>query len=177
MSIGSPALASYSLVLTALNARLVYQKTKNSRSKHKGDVANALMYLQQVPIELTKDEHLLNMVPLSDHWIRTIGDRLSRRSISSISTATFVGWVSITYLFTLVDSFASLEIGHGPPSEGQVTVTLWLWLLCLVVGWTWVPAFTSRELKKAVGRANRRALEEAHEEPHECNPTKEEPPA
>lgn len=175
MSIGSPALACYSLVLTALNARLVYRKANDSRSKHKSDVANALIYLQQVPIELTKDEKLLSMIPVSDRWIRVIGDRLSRRSISSISTATFVGWVFITYLFTLVDSFFSLYIAVGSSPGGQANVTAWLWLLCLVVGWTWVPAFTSRDLKRAVGRANRRALEEADDEPQDYNHTKEEP--
>jgi len=38
---------------------------------------------------------------------------------------------------------------------------LWLWLLCLVIGWLWVPIFSSSELKTALNYANHHAVKKA----------------
>jgi len=75
----------------------------------------------------------------------------------SVATGSSVAWVLIAFIFTLVDSFVSLEFSADDGSEGHAVGTLWLWLLCLVIGWLWVPTFTRGELKSAIGHANKKA--------------------
>ena len=162
MSVGSPALAAYSLVLTSLNARSVYRRAKKCNHESRSDVAKALITLQQIPLELTKDGRLLAFLPVNHHWRQEIADRLNRRNAWSVAAGTSVAWVVVAFLFTLVDSFVSLDgTTTEEPSEGQAVGTLWLWLLCLVIGWLWVPTFTSGELKRAIGHANRQAVKKA----------------
>ena len=162
MSVGSPALAAYSLALTSLNARSVYRRAKKCNHEGRTDVAKALITLQQIPLELTKDGRLLALLPVNHHWRQEIADRLNRRNAWSVAAGISVAWVVIAFLFTLVDSFVSLDDTiAGEPSDGQAVGTLWLWLLCLVIGWLWVPTFTSGELKRAIGHANRQAVKKA----------------
>ena len=161
LSVGSPALAAYSLILTSLNARSVYERAKRCKHENRVDVAKALISLQQTPLELTTDERLLAYIPINHHWRHEIADRLNRRNAWSIATGTSVAWVVIAFLLTLVDSFVSLETTGDEPSEGQAVGTLWLWLLCLVIGWLWVPTFTSGELNRAIRHANRQAVKKA----------------
>lgn len=126
------------------------------------NVANALLSLQQTSLELTKDTRLLAYIPINHHWRQEIADRLDRRNAWSVAAATSVAWVVVAYLFTLIDSFVSLATDLGDePSEGQAVGTLWLWLLCLVVGWLWVPTFTSGELRRAIDHSNRQAVKKA----------------
>ena len=158
LSVGSPALAAYSLVLTSLNARSVYRRAKRCKHNSKADVANVLISLQQTPLELTTDERLLDFIPINHHWRNEIADRLNRRNAWSVAAGTSVAWVVIAFLFTLVDSFVSLDNTGDEPSEGLAVGVLWLWLLCLVIGRLWVPTFTSDELKRAIGHANKQAV-------------------
>jgi hypothetical protein len=161
--VGSPALAAYSLVLTALNARLVYRRAQHIKHESKNAVARALISIQQTPLELTRDEHLLALIPINDQWRREIVDRLNRRNSWSVATGSSVAWVVIAFIFTLIDSFVSLHDsgGGGGGSDGLAAGTLWLWLLCLVIGWLWVPTFTCGELKSAIDHANRKAAKKA----------------
>ena len=161
MSLGSPALAAYSLVLTSLNARLVYYRAKSIKHKSKGDVARALISLQQTPLELTKDDRLLAFIAVNDRWRQEIAERLGRRNAWSLATGSSVAWVVIAFVFTLVDSFVSLDNTVDNVSEGHAVGTLWLWLLCLVIGWLWVPIFSSSELKTAINYANHHAVKKA----------------
>ena len=161
MSLGSPALAAYSLVITSLNARLVYCRAKSIKHESKGDVARALISLQQTPLELTKDERLLAFIPINDRWRQEIADRLNRRNAWSLAAGSSVAWVLVAFVFTLADSFVSLDTTADNISEGHAVGTLWLWLLCLVIGWLWVPIFDSSELKTAVNYANHQAVKKA----------------
>jgi len=161
ISVGSPALAAYSLMLTALNARLVYRRAQRIEHGSKGAVARALVSLQQVPLGLTRDERLLAFMSTGDQWRQEILDRLNRRHAWSITTSSFVGWVAVIFIFNLVDSFVSLDGSTDDASEGHAASTLWLWLLCLVIGWSWVPTFTCGELRSAIGLANQKAAGKA----------------
>ena len=157
MSVGSPALAAYSLVLSALNGRSIYRRARRINHETKTAVAKALISLQQTPLELTKDQHLLASIQINDKWRREIAERLDRKNSWSIATGFSVAWVVIAFVFTLVDSFVSLDNSVNSLSEGHAVGTLWLWLLCLVIGWLWVPTFSYGELKSAIGRANKAA--------------------
>ena len=162
MSLGSPALAAYSLVLTSLNARSVYRRVKLLRTnENKLAVARVLTSLQQFPLEFTQNDRLLDFIRINNNWRKEITSHLSRRNAWSIAAGASVVWVILAFLFTLIDSFLSLDVTCQKPSEGQAVGTLWLWLLCLVVGWLWVPTFTSDELGKAIYRANLQTVKKA----------------
>ena len=159
---GSPALAAYSLVLTSLNARLIYRRAQRIKHDSRNAVARALISLQQTPLKLTKDERLLAFIPINDQWRNEIVDRLNRRNAWSVATGSSVAWVVIAFTFTLVDSFVSLSgSADNGVSDGLAVGTIWLWLLCLVIGWLWVPTFTCGELKSAIGHANKKAAKKA----------------
>ena len=151
---GSPALAAYSLALTSLNVRLVYRMAHRARHENKHSVAKALISLQQAPVRLTRDERLLAFVANPKSWGLEITDRLAW----TVTTGSSIAWVIISYVFTLVDSF--VDSTNSVP-QGHAVGTLWLWLLCLVTGWLWVPAFTSAELEAAIGHANQRTAKTA----------------
>ena len=161
ISVGSPALAAYSLVLTSSNARLIYRRATRIKCECKHAVARALISLQQTSLELTQDERLLTFLLLDDQWRREVVDRLRGRNAWSIATAASVAWVVIAFLFTLIDSFISLDDYGYTASEGHAVGTIWLWLLCLVIGWLWVPSFSCRELNSALHNVNRKAAKKA----------------
>ena len=81
MSVGSPALAAYSLALTVLNARSVYRRVKRIKYRNKAAVARALISLQRVPLELTKDELFPASISISNQWEQEIVDRLLLRHL------------------------------------------------------------------------------------------------
>ena len=164
MSVGSPALAAYSLILTALNARSAHRRVNRIKCKNKTDVARALISLQQMSLELTKDPVFLASIPTDNRWEQEIISRLNRRNAWSLAAASSAAWVITAFLFTLTDSFLALKIPSnsfdGLPaskSSGHGIGTLWLWLLCLVIGWTRVPTFTCGELMSALRHANQKA--------------------
>ena len=161
MSVGSPALAAYSLILTSLNVRSVYRRAEQIEHESKYDVARTLVSLQQTPLELTRDERLLVLIPSNDQWRQGVVDRLNSRNAKSVATKAFVGSVVMAFTLTLVDSFVSLNDSTDAADEGLAVGTVWLWLLCLVIGWLWVPTFTCGELNSAVGRANQKAAKRA----------------
>ena len=164
MSVGSPALAAYSLMVTSFNARIVYDKANRIEHRDKADVARMLVALQQIALELTTDPRLLESILVDSKWRREILERLNKRNAWSLATGFSVAWVVIAFAFTLVDSFVSLnnlETSNG--SEGLTVGTLWLWLLCLVIGWFWVPTFPSDEVDAALHRANVKAVKTAAE--------------
>ena len=123
-------------------------------------VARALISLQQTPLELTRDERLLAFIPVNDQWRREIINRHNRSNAVSIETGTCILWAVITFFFALVDSFVSLNSVNSA-SESISVGTLWVWLLCLVIGWLWVPTFTVGELRSTLRLANLKAAEKA----------------
>jgi len=128
MSVGSPALVAYSLVLTALNARLVYRRAQQADHESKNDVTRALISLQQTPLELTKDDRLLAFIPINDQWKQEIVERLNRRYSWTVATGTAIAWVVVAFVFTLINSFISLDNSADGVPAGHAVGTLWLWL-------------------------------------------------
>ena len=158
MSVGSPALATYSLMVTSLNVRMVYNKANLLKHKEKADVARVLVALQQIPLELTTDSRLLASIPVDDKWRHEILERLSRRNAWSPTTAVSVAWAIIAFVFTIIDAFLSLEDPDSGVLEGLPVSTLWLWLPCLVIGWSWFPNSSPKEIDAALHYSNRKAV-------------------
>ena len=156
-------------MITAFNARRIRRKAKqitHENSRGVKDVARVLIAIQQKPLELTKDERLLRSIPTDNKWIEEILERLDRENAWTLATGSSVAWVVIAFLFTLIDSFISLNdslVSLDDPGsggyEGLAIGTLWLWLLCLVIGWLWVPIFSSSQIDGAIGHANSKAAE------------------
>ena len=145
-------------MLTSINAQQVYRRAKQIDHRSKVAVTRALISLQQVPLELTKDERLLALLPINDQWSQEIASRLDWvRNAWPIATGLSIAWVLVSFLFALVDSFGSFD----STADGHAICTLWSWLLCLVIGWSWVPAFTSDELRPAIIHTNHRVARKA----------------
>ena len=125
-------------------------------------MGRALIPLQQIPLKLTNDECLLTFIPINDQWSREIIDRLDRRRGAwSIATGASIVWAALVFLLILVNSFASFDGSSDGESKGLALDTLWLWLLCLAIGWLWVPTFTGGELRSAIHHGNQSVVEKA----------------
>ena len=156
MSVGSPALAAYSLVITARNTRMVKKRAISSKHEARQDVVKVLIALQQQPHKLTEDPLLLPSIPDDDSWRKEILRRLDKKNGWSLATASIVIWVVIAFCFTFVGSFISLSGFDSGGSDGLAVGTLWFWLLCLVVGWLRVPIYSSSEIKAAIRDSNKK---------------------
>ena len=157
MSVGSPALAAYSLVLTSLNAQTVYDKVKTSKHKHKESLAKVLVSIQQTLLAVTDDLHLLNYILISYQWRKDIETRIKKNSWP-VETALFVAWVTAPFVFTVVSAFVALNDPSDNSYDGYSTGILWLWLLCLVIGWLWAPTTPGKELRSALSFAKQQAV-------------------
>ena len=126
-------------------------------------MAGALISLQQIPLELTQDKYLLDLIATGKgKWDQEIAGRLGPRNHWTLATGSGIAWVVLAFLFTLIDSFVSIIVDGDGVTEGHAVGTLWLWLLCLVTGWLWVPTFTRGEVKVVTGRANLKAVKRAN---------------
>lgn len=155
LTVGSPALAVYSLALTVVNYRWAYRKFTTIKYPNRMKAAQILTSLQQIPLRVTSEDGLLaSLIVLSenDEWWDEMVDRLDYNYTWSISTATSIAWVAIAFIFTVVDSFTML--GQNINSNGQGVGSLWLWLLPLVVGWLLFPVSGRSKLVSALYRAN-----------------------
>ena len=124
-------------------------------------VARALALLQQTPLELAQHERLLDFTLTSDQWRREIIDRLDSRNVWSVATGLFVGCVTVAFAFTVANSFLFLDVLGDNSYQGHGLSILWLWLLCLVIGWFWIPAFTCSKLESAIHHVNQKAAQKA----------------
>ena len=152
-------------MVTSFNVRTVYNKANRIKHKEKRNVAKALVALQQTALELTTDQRLLESIPVDDKWRHEILERLGKRNAWSLTTGFSVAWVLIAFIFTLIDSFISLNDPDSSGSEGLAVGTLWLWLLCLVIGWLWVPIFSYEEVNAALRHANGKAADNVAKKP------------
>lgn len=170
LTVGSPTLASFSLVLTALNTRWANDRFSAIQYPNSRNAVKALIYLQQVPLRLTTIDGLLPslvVLPENDDWWESLVDRLEQTHTWSIAAATSIIWVVIAFVFTIVDSF--MNLGNNINSNGQAVGSLWLWLIPIVVGWLWIPVCSYDKLKTAIDKANQLAYIAAPDSPPKVN--------
>ena len=158
MSVGSPALAAYSLVITARNVRMVNKRASSAKHEARLDVAKMLIALQQQPHELTKNDLILHSIPEDKKWREQMLERLGKKNAWSLATTSTITWVVIAFCFTFVGSFVSLKGFNGGGSDGLAVGTLWFWVLCLVVGWLRVPVYSSDEIGGSISGLNKRTV-------------------
>ena len=159
LTVGSPALATFSLALTAINTRWANDRFSAIKYPNHKNAVKALIYLQQLPLRLTTRDGLLAsliILPENDDWWEYVVDRLEQTHTWTIAAATSIAWVIIAFAFTVVDSF--MNIGNNINSNGQGVGSLWLWLIPIVVGWLWIPVCSYEKLKAAIDKANELAF-------------------
>ncbi|KAG6906054.1 hypothetical protein DXG01_016115 [Tephrocybe rancida] len=160
LTVGSPTLAAYSLVLTVLNGRWIARRFSSYTFPNTHLAVRILSSLQQSPLHINTDYSLLSsliVLPLNDDWWRDLKEGLEYTHTWSISAVTSIAWVIIAYLFTVIDSFIG-DITVSINANGQGVGSLWIWLLPIVVGWLQIsPKCDTTRLFKAVNGANKLA--------------------
>jgi hypothetical protein len=160
LTLGSPALAAYSLTLTVLNGRWITQLFSKYRYPNANNAVRILRNLQQSPLRVDTDDVLLAsliMLPQNDAWWEELVIWLEYPHTWTISVATSIAWVAIAYIFTIIHYLTqdarALTKPHG---DGVGSIgPLWLWLLPVVIGWLQLsPKCDSFRLHQAVDRAN-----------------------
>ncbi|KAF8996033.1 hypothetical protein BDQ17DRAFT_1250209 [Cyathus striatus] len=164
LTVGSPTLAAYSLSLTVLNGRWIARRfaASSRRYSNVANIVRVLTALQQFPLKVANDPALLAsliVLPQNDQWWEemTDPDWIESTHSWSISAATLIAWVVITYVFTLIDhasiSFV-MDLVGSTNTLGQCVSSLWLWLLPIVIGWRHLSKYDTKKLKRTIKSAN-----------------------
>ena len=159
LTLGSPTLAAYSLILTVLNGRWIDQLFLNYRYPNVENAVRILSSLQQSALRVDTDNVLLAsliMLPQNDKWWEELVIWLDFTHTWSRSAVASIAWVIIAYIFTIVDYFSQDLQSLNASGEGVGSLgTLWLWLLPIVIGWLQLsPKCDLTRLRQAVDRAN-----------------------
>jgi hypothetical protein len=141
LAVGSPVLASFSLVMTVLNRKWITgalnRNVTEALEERAALAARILNYFQQVPIYVQLEGKALQYLVSSTHnskWWKDLHDQLRYpQTWSNIAISTML-WVFLAYVFTVIDSFTG-DIQSSLEINGQGIGTLWLWLLPIVLAW------------------------------------------
>jgi len=159
LAVGSPTLAAYSLILTILNGQWVARRFSGVSYPNSHHAFRIMNSLQQAPLQIANESSLLSslvVLPENDEWWSDLVERLDYTHTWSISASAAIMWVFTAYIFTVVDSFASLkDEPSADRSDGQAVGSAWLWLLPVVIAWLQIsPKCDSDRLENAILRTN-----------------------
>ncbi|KAG1769634.1 hypothetical protein EDD22DRAFT_1048049 [Suillus occidentalis] len=160
LTVGSPALAGYSLFITLLNSRWI-----NRRFSHSVDYPNSrsavsiISSLQQSPLRLHSDRARfasLVVLPENDSWWQYFSELVDYTHTWSIASATSIAWVVVAYILSVANSPSDAFVNAQAGAES--TSSIWLWLIPIVMGWLQLsPKCDFNRLKAAYDRADRHA--------------------
>jgi len=158
MTVGSPMLAAYSLMLSVLNERWIRNRVAVDSWPSVRDVMQVVIRLQHAPLRIRYDRGLLaSLIVLeeNDLWWKNLSKNLNYAYTWSIAAFASIAWVVIAYLFTVVDSFQVKEDNSlADQANGQGIGDLWIWLLPLVAGWLQLsPKCDSNKILEAFNKA------------------------
>ncbi|KAG6907786.1 hypothetical protein DXG01_007393 [Tephrocybe rancida] len=157
LTVGSPTLAAYSLVLTVLNGRWIARRFSSYTFPNTHQAVRILSSFQQSPLQINPHYSLLAslvVLPSNDDWWGELVVWLDYTHTWSISAVTSIAWVIIAYVFTVIDSFIG-DITVSINANVQGVGSLWMWLLPIIIGWLQVsPKCDATRLYQAVRRAN-----------------------
>lgn len=141
LTVGSPALAGYSLSVTVFNSQWLAGRFSNFKYPNARLAFRVLSSLQQVPLRVEGVDVdgqgyggglLASLVALkaNDRWWKELADGLDYVHAWSVSAAVSIAWVLIAYLFTVADSFSSIDDALADlNSNGESVGSVFLWLL------------------------------------------------
>ena len=160
LTVGSPTLAAYSLILTVLNGRWVARRFLGYTYPNVRNATRILSSLQQSPLEIETELGLLaSLIVLheNDKWWSELLRGLDYTYTWSISAVSSIAWVVLAFVFTLVDSYTGTGgIADAINANGQGVGQLWLWLLPIIIGWLQIsPKCDSVRLLSAIEHANK----------------------
>ncbi|KAG2143384.1 uncharacterized protein EDB93DRAFT_584706 [Suillus bovinus] len=160
LTVGSPVLAGYSMILTILNANWISRRFEDISFPNTKDAVRILISLQQSPLRITNEDSLLSslvVLPQNDEWWPTIAEFLDYTHTWSIASVTSIGWVVIAYLLTVASSLS--DVPSNINSNGQGTGSVWLWLIPIVIGWLQLsPKCDYARVRKAMDNADAMAF-------------------
>ena len=136
LTVGSPVLAAYSIVLTTLNGSHVASRFSGTTFPNTANAVTVLAGLQQSSIEVSSGDGLLAslvILPENDKWWSTMTSLTSHEHTWSISALSGIAWVVVAYLLTLLDAFTDITMSRSRiNSDGPAVGSLWLWVSLLV---------------------------------------------
>lgn len=154
LTVGSPALAAYSLQITQLNARWLFRLFSGVNYRNSNAIPTAISALQHIPNRLSSNPILLpSLIVLpqnEEYWgiLLKSARKIRRWSVSLV--VNFV-WIIVSAILTIIGTFYAPvpgEIGYG-------TVTSLAYLLPLMIGWLYVGSEPeSGHLKDSLKEAN-----------------------
>ncbi|KAG1828689.1 hypothetical protein EV424DRAFT_499018 [Suillus variegatus] len=160
LTVGSPALAGYSLFITLLNSRWINRRFSrsvdypNSRS-----AVSIISSLQQSPLRLHSNRACfasLVVLPENDLWWQYFSELVDYTHTWSIASATSIAWVVVAYILSIVNSPSDSYVNAQAGAES--TSSMWLWLIPIVMGWLQLsPKCDFNRLQAAYDRADRHA--------------------
>jgi hypothetical protein len=161
LTVGSPALAGYSLFITLLNSRWLNRRFDHSVNHPSSRFAlSILSSLQQAPLRLHSDRarlYSLTILPANDSWWKCLAEFVDYTHTWSIASATSIAWVIVAYILTVANSLS--DVKANVQSNGEATGSVWLWLIPIVVGWLQLsPKCDFNRLQAAYDRADRHSL-------------------
>jgi hypothetical protein len=138
LTIGSPTLAIFSLMITVFNSRWIKWRFENIAYPNSNHAVVILDNLQESLLRVkqtSRNGHLpllasTIVLPQNDQWWERGAATLEFTHTWTMANIASVGWAIIAYIFTI----ASMD-----PSNinviGPAIACAWLWLLPVVVGW------------------------------------------
>ena len=134
VTIGSPALAAYSLQITHLNAGWLSRAFLDLEYPNSRAISTVLSAFHHVPIRISPTGGLLPsliVLPQNDAYWELLLKGAEKTRRWSIPLAVGFIWVVVAALLTIIDSF------HSPPTDdvGYSIVAAWAFLLPLIIGW------------------------------------------
>lgn len=166
LALGSPALITYSLALTILDARWINQKFRhikeNSESlrpdrRHQTEAIKAarvfLIESQHIPIQIVNGprREFAQLVACPENWTWWCSLQKEIRKTKrqwTYSLYAQIGLVCVSQLLAIVDFFtiASFNTSIG---IGLAINSLWIWMIPVVLGWVYIGTQTSAGSIKA----------------------------
>ncbi|KAJ6571327.1 hypothetical protein B0H19DRAFT_1022813 [Mycena capillaripes] len=137
LTIGSPTLAIFSLMITVCNSRWIKWRFERITYPNSNHAVIILDNLQESLLRVNKTS--LNgrpllasqiVLPENDQWWQRGAATLAFTQTWSMANIASVGWAALAYIFTI----ASMDPSN-PNIIGPAVACAWIWLLPVVIGW------------------------------------------
>ncbi|KAJ7267903.1 hypothetical protein C8J57DRAFT_1326117, partial [Mycena rebaudengoi] len=159
MTIGSPTLAIFSLMITVLNARWLKRRFGRISYPNTNQAVIVLNNLQESLLRVEEGPEgcpllaSLVVLPQNDQWWHRGANALSFTHTWSMSNIATVMWAIVAYILTV--SSMDPKASGSLHIIGPAIACAWLWLLPLVVGWMQIsPNCDEAKLKKELAMLN-----------------------
>ena len=165
LTLGSPALAVYSLALTLLNARRINQKFRHVKEENQWlhrplqikaikAARSILIETQHVPIQVyngrRREISQLIVHPKNWAWWCSLRQELLKKKRQwTYSLYAQVGWVCVSQLLAIIDFFTTTSRTGSSIDIGLSINSLWIWMIPTILGWVYVGTQNSAASIKA----------------------------